>query len=832
MADILIGLSTLENPATFAEFNHIANGTSYPFLTPFTVMHVQGDTCFPMVYYTSCDADPDALADYVLALLKHDAAEPDLRKMFISQLEEFLEGEASKFVDTLFAALRSKSYLPYEPVKSESHQIGIPIPLDGLVSERGRKRGLEIDEHNHPPPKGPRLSNDTPFSRFSPTGRRNLPPNGRGGSRGEGSSNLYSQNNREDDETYRTQAGLLGRGRKDNGFCARGSLCQYSHGDDAVVPPMSFASLMQGNPPFIPMYSGSNSFMSNAPYDPHESRMEMGSRGRGSRLNDAPPISSTELPVIQDLTPQDPIEEATRGEHVIQPNGFTHNFGTPRRIHQQQHMHNIVPPALPSMFPEEIAHMYMGLSIPPMNNNPQLPNQNMLAGTPFKRNVKGTFTPEAHSLRNAPRDDKTLVVEKIPDDRLSLEAVNDWFKRFGVVTNVAIDPSGSKALVSFSSHAEAVAAWKSEEAIFGNRFVKVFWHRPVEGQGAVGQRALVASAPLLKNLSSSQSEPPESSKAAKTPASKVPAAALVARQRALEQQISQQKVLISRLKTAKTPEERQEIMTSLKKLQRESLPSSPSVSPADSSQNGVSKSKFSSEEDKLDQELDLHKQELSGEQTKKEESQETAALREKLASLKAEAMRIGVPNVEINSDSQSTSTSYRPYRGRRGFRARGGIRGGRGLARGSMKLDNRPRRLLIQIPPNDEAVQAVRAYYQNLGNLESFWKLEDGQVVAQFWSRAAAESALASASDIDIPSVGKAKITWHTGPVPFTPVPTPTSFSQSVDPDTKMKDDQIGPESDHKDGGTARDLEESGWGQSFDDEGESRRRRSRSRSFS
>jgi hypothetical protein len=39
----------------------------------------------------SCDADPEALADYVLALLKHDAPEPELRKMFVSQLEEFLE---------------------------------------------------------------------------------------------------------------------------------------------------------------------------------------------------------------------------------------------------------------------------------------------------------------------------------------------------------------------------------------------------------------------------------------------------------------------------------------------------------------------------------------------------------------------------------------------------------------------------------------------------------------------------------------------------------------------------------------------------------------------
>jgi RNA-binding protein 26 len=60
----------------------------------------------------------------------------------------------------------------------------------------------------------------------------------------------------------------------------------------------------------------------------------------------------------------------------------------------------------------------------------------------------------------------------------------------------------------------------------------------------------------------------------------------------------------------------------------------------------------------------------------------------------------------------SSNTSYRPYRGR-GFRARGLVRGRGGPpARGSMKLDNRPRKLLIQDIPNEEAVQTVRNYYQ------------------------------------------------------------------------------------------------------------------------
>jgi len=84
------------------------------------------------------------------------------------------------------------------------------------------------------------------------------------------------------------------------------------------------------------------------------------------------------------------------------------------------------------------------------------------------------------------RRDKTLVVEKIPDDHLSLGAVSDWFKKFGTVTNVAVDPPTAKALVTFAEHDQAWKAWKSEEAVFGNRFVKVYWHRPLVGRGGRG----------------------------------------------------------------------------------------------------------------------------------------------------------------------------------------------------------------------------------------------------------------------------------------------------------------------------------------------------------
>lgn len=54
-----------------------------------------------------CDAEPGALAEYILALLKHNVPENEMRKELSSQLEEFLE----KGAHYLAIAHLSSSYL-------------------------------------------------------------------------------------------------------------------------------------------------------------------------------------------------------------------------------------------------------------------------------------------------------------------------------------------------------------------------------------------------------------------------------------------------------------------------------------------------------------------------------------------------------------------------------------------------------------------------------------------------------------------------------------------------------------------------------------------------
>lgn len=470
---------------------------------------------------------------------------------------------------------------------------------------------------------------------------------------------------------------------------------------------------MNGNMPFLPMFGGMPFGMAQgAPYDPHEARMDMHpngigmSRGMQQRAPLLPRVPqddgaqvahpmdrSGELPVIQDLTPQLPPESAPptapAADRIPQSS-------TP----VQQH------PISPMDVDTGV------LSVPgPSTYNTRGGFGGGMRGAPRGR---GVFGGDAQAFRPERRQDKTLVVEKIPEDKLNLDAVNTWFKRFGTVTNVAIDVHSAKALVSFSEHSEAHAAWKSEDAVFSNRFVKVFWHRPMEGHGQQGSRMLAASAPLLANLAARgsptpsalpQPPAPHATTPARKPMQSTAASELAAKQKLLEQQIAEQKSLMASLGTA-SAEEKKEILARLRKLGEEmkiapAPSSSPnpakvhSPAPASTAQDDHEKK----ERERLDKELEMH---AVGESTEE--------LKAKLAKLREEAASLGI---QATSPDTSYGSAYRGYRGRgRGVRGafyRGSPRGG--PPRASMKLDNRPRKLLVK-GVREDAVQALRDWYE------------------------------------------------------------------------------------------------------------------------
>jgi hypothetical protein len=455
---------------------------------------------------------------------------------------------------------------------------------------------------------------------------------------------------------------------------------------------------------------------------------------------------SGELPVIQDLTPKDPAAIAGDNQSSEGPgsNGDGgYNQGRPIQRYddrgmtnggrgggrmQQHHQPYPGRPQMPGMnlgMGMGMMPMMMdggmngmmgmngmgGMMLGPFNGQP-MPAPPMPSGGSqgvFAAPVPGfdmndhappvTAPADGGPVRPARREDKTLVVEKIPADKLSIESITGWFQRFGSVTNVAVDRKGGKALVSFENHQSARDAWKAEDAVFSNRFVKVFWHRPMEGHGAMGNKMLAASANVVSKLGPSATDN----------SAPGPKAEQAERQQDLEALIAQQKELMTKLSSL-TGDEKKAVFVELREIgakvkaltaggsfptaSKKPVPPPPSVSGKTSAST--------TPEPSLD----------ADENMEGPQSSETEILKAQLAKLKAEAESLGIdPANPVGArGGYAGRARARGARGARGFYARGaGV--GRGAGRASMKLDNRPRVLRVSgVAP--EKMQGLKDWYE------------------------------------------------------------------------------------------------------------------------
>jgi RNA-binding protein 26 len=230
------------------------------------------------------------------------------------------------------------------------------------------------------------------------------------------------------------------------------------------------------------------------------------------------------------------------------------------------------------------------------------------------------------------RSNSTIVVENIPKEHCVIDKVNEYFKQFGTITNISLQPESSKAVISYSSHQEADTAYSSPEVIFNNRFVKVYW------QKAESKDQDAALTPPPKPAAPKTYEPSPEAIAAKAAEfaklkevkQKQQQARLQtmlelqkSKEQLIQRQIQEQKVLMEKLANAKTPEERSSIMNALNNITSES---SASAAPATAAVTETDKPSYEQNE---------------AENGKKEDTAED--LKAKLARLEAE-----VSTIEIN----------------------------------------------------------------------------------------------------------------------------------------------------------------------------------------
>ena len=73
---------------------------------------------------------------------------------------------------------------------------------------------------------------------------------------------------------------------------------------------------------------------------------------------------------------------------------------------------------------------------------------------------------------------RKVTIEKIPLEFCDEDQVTAYFSQFGPISYLQVLPQNQRAIIEFEEPSSAQAAFKSSEAIFGNRFVKIFLDRP------------------------------------------------------------------------------------------------------------------------------------------------------------------------------------------------------------------------------------------------------------------------------------------------------------------------------------------------------------------
>ena len=71
----------------------------------------------------------------------------------------------------------------------------------------------------------------------------------------------------------------------------------------------------------------------------------------------------------------------------------------------------------------------------------------------------------------------TLVVENIPRELNDVAKISEHFSKFGKLRNIKIIENKKKCIIEFANNEQANKAFRSSEAIMGNRFIKIFWNK-------------------------------------------------------------------------------------------------------------------------------------------------------------------------------------------------------------------------------------------------------------------------------------------------------------------------------------------------------------------
>lgn len=261
----------------------------------------------------------------------------------------------------------------------------------------------------------------------------------------------------------------------EKGYCMRGEMCPFDHGVDPVVLEDAAltrvltyapngAPVPEVNPPILnpPIIGGPG---------PHPLLHPINQRALPPEYNPQAP-QMWHRPGFR--PPRPPIMSGPRVSRL--------RFETFRAKSRLPSAFQ-VPPM--NLFPPQSNSMQRELiSVPVLDNQTEF-GSNFRPQNDHESDMSGGFKKKGFDFnRLGPRNKNpancSLELKKVPPGLNNIMHLNNHFSKFGKIVNIQVFYEGDPeaAIVTFSSHAEANAAYRSTEAVLNNRFIKVFWHSP------------------------------------------------------------------------------------------------------------------------------------------------------------------------------------------------------------------------------------------------------------------------------------------------------------------------------------------------------------------